>query len=105
MIQPSPWRFPRPSEGLPSSSIDPRPEFGKYSATRNLRAKGSSWGLNQISATVFPRYFKAAHCFDAGCSEKLTPRLPDLRTSHPVIRVGEIGSPAKVSLAARPLLY
>src|SRR5262249_47887778 len=45
---------------------------------RNVRANGSPSGLNQTSATVSPLYFKAAHCFEGGCSEKFTPHLPPL---------------------------
>jgi hypothetical protein len=38
--------------------------------------------LNQTSAILSPRYFKAAHCFDGGCSKKFTPHLPPLGTNH-----------------------
>src|SRR4051812_15403132 len=49
---------------------------------RNERAKGSPSGLNQTSAILSPPYFKAAHCFDGGCSKKFTPHLPLLDTNH-----------------------
>src|SRR5579875_782624 len=46
---------------------------------RNIRAKGSPSGLNQTSAIFSPLYFKAAHCFEGGCSEKFTTHLLPLR--------------------------
>src|SRR5262245_60670559 len=42
---------------------------------RNVRANGSPSGLNQTSANVSPLYFKAAHCFEGGRSEKFTTHL------------------------------
>ena len=47
-----------------------------------MRAKGSPSGLNQTSANFSPLYFKAAHCFEGGCSEKFTPLLSPLRTNY-----------------------
>src|SRR5205085_9405331 len=43
---------------------------------RNTRADGSPSGLNQTSAIRSPRNVKAAHCFEGGWSEKITPHPP-----------------------------
>src|SRR5271166_5705764 len=42
---------------------------------RNVKTKGSFSGLNQTSASFPPRYFKAAHCSEGGCSAKFTAHL------------------------------
>src|SRR5207237_406869 len=53
-----------------------KPGMRKLSAgMRKASAQGSSLGLNQTSANFSPRNFKAAHCFEGGCSEKFIPHL------------------------------
>src|SRR5262245_56640187 len=59
------------------------PELWKLpSGMRNVRPKSSPSGLNQTSASFSPLYFKAAHCFEGGSSEKFIQNLPAFLRDH-----------------------
>ena len=96
----SPWRHDSTSPGAMATALRRfsivncvlMPGISKLPrGMRKVRAKGSPSGLNQTSANLSPLYFKAAHCFEGGCSEKFIPHPPPW-TGFPVrqLRPGQL---------------